>query len=251
MSSRATLQPNDEVPTCSLTVDVRFRFNLGTPFLRGRRTRSTPPPYSRTNGIRDGGKAVKQGPVCVELEESPMRSWFFGKINWLVLTDTHLALHTSATKPPRSVILTSDIAKLERTDLKPYCLRLKTNNIQYLLTFHGDNDLYGSLRGNGRAAFISARPSASNIFQAHDSERPLRRRHARRFPPHHDAEFRSYIHDSTHHQTRAWMMSSIVCAGNRDSTGRRGTHSCWLAMRPARLSPWTILLPIYRTQTLS
>ncbi|KAJ6602631.1 hypothetical protein DFH09DRAFT_1270528 [Mycena vulgaris] len=137
--------PHDEVPNshlCSFNVDLRFRLNIAIPSFRttARKTQRAPPPYSKRN--EDEGKVVRWGPVRVEECGTPIRSWFF-KVNWLVLTETHLALHASANKAPRAIIPMSDIMKLERTEIKLYCLVLKTKHARYLLTFRSDDDLYG------------------------------------------------------------------------------------------------------------
>ncbi|KAJ7243904.1 hypothetical protein B0H12DRAFT_1129934 [Mycena haematopus] len=130
---------------CSLNVEIRFRLNVRAP-----RSRSTPPgpppPYSK-NVEPDNGKnceesvvVVRQGPVRVK--EDHARSWFFSD-NWLVLSDTHLALHPSADEAPRVVIPLSDITKLERTESGPHSLILETRgNKTYSLAFKNDNDVY-------------------------------------------------------------------------------------------------------------
>ncbi|KAJ7112921.1 hypothetical protein C8R44DRAFT_631423 [Mycena epipterygia] len=46
-------------------------------------------------------------------------------------------------KAPRVVIPLSEILKLERSDIKPYCLILETKDgRRYLLTFRNDSELY-------------------------------------------------------------------------------------------------------------
>jgi len=82
---------------------------------------------------------VRQGFVRVK---EHARSWFFS-INWLVLTDTHLALHTKH-KAPRATIPLSDITRLERAEHERYGLILETRGNQtYFLVFGNDNDIYG------------------------------------------------------------------------------------------------------------
>ncbi|KAJ6602627.1 hypothetical protein DFH09DRAFT_450204 [Mycena vulgaris] len=137
--------PHDEVPSshlCSFNVDLRFRLNIATPSARttAGKTHRPPPPYSERNEYE--GDVVRRGPVRVEECGAPIRSWFF-KANWLELTETHLALHASANKAPRVTISMSDIVKLERTEIKLYCLVLETKDARYLLAFRSDDDLYG------------------------------------------------------------------------------------------------------------
>ncbi|KAJ7719341.1 hypothetical protein DFH07DRAFT_1009662, partial [Mycena maculata] len=66
------------------------------------------------------------------------------EINWLVLTDRDLSLRESENCTSRTVIPMSDIVKLERTDIKPYCLVLETKQgKKYLLEFENDDEPYG------------------------------------------------------------------------------------------------------------
>ncbi|KAJ7479868.1 hypothetical protein FB451DRAFT_165791 [Mycena latifolia] len=152
-----TLSQPDEVPApllCSCYVELRFGFPFSRAARRWRRVSAPPPPYSEAKRVSESkrekaeldeeqGQAARRGPVRVEEAGGAMRSWFF-KINWLVLKETHLELHPSANTAPRAVIRMSEIAKLARTDVGRYCLRLETkDNRQYLLSFQSDNDLYG------------------------------------------------------------------------------------------------------------
>jgi serine/threonine-protein kinase CLA4 len=45
--------------------------------------------------------------------------------------------------PPQSIIQLRDLANVERTDLKPYCLLLETRDKRYYLSMKGDEELYG------------------------------------------------------------------------------------------------------------
>ncbi|KAJ7655853.1 hypothetical protein DFH06DRAFT_1201040 [Mycena polygramma] len=85
---------------------------------------------------------VRQGAVRVKQRGIHPRNWFC-KIRWLALSETHLALHPSQTKPRRCCILLADIDKLERTEHVPYGLTLQTKDgRRYLLIFENDSDLY-------------------------------------------------------------------------------------------------------------
>jgi len=47
------------------------------------------------------------------------------------------------TAPQQSIIYLRDIANIERTDLKPYCLLLETKDKRYYLALKNDEELYG------------------------------------------------------------------------------------------------------------
>lgn len=105
MSSRPTLQALDELPPsriCSFNVDMRFRLNVDIRLTRSgkRRPQAPPPPYSESKNtvIKSGSdlkeSVVRQGPVRVREYGAYMQGWVL--MNWLVLTDNHLALHVSA-----------------------------------------------------------------------------------------------------------------------------------------------------------
>jgi len=46
---------------------------------------------------------------------------------------------------PDSVISLRDITKIERTDLKPYCILLETKDKEYYLALRNDDEIYGWL----------------------------------------------------------------------------------------------------------
>lgn len=107
MSSRPTPQALDELPPsrlCSFNVDMRFRLNIDIRLTRSgkRRPQAPPPPYSESknmdmnliSGSDRKESAVKQGPVRMREYGAYMQGWVL--MNWLVLTDNHLALHVSA-----------------------------------------------------------------------------------------------------------------------------------------------------------
>ena len=48
----------------------------------------------------------------------------------------------SQNAPTQSVIYLRDITNIERTDLKPYCLILETNQKRYFLSLKSDEELY-------------------------------------------------------------------------------------------------------------
>ncbi|KAJ6554009.1 STE/STE20/PAKA protein kinase [Mycena vulgaris] len=97
---------------------------------------------SSSNGSGPGGGVVRQGPVSVK-EDGTFASWIW-KVKWLVLKEMTLTLHKSENSPQQSVILLRDIANIERTDLKPYCLLLETQDRKrFFLSLKNDEELYG------------------------------------------------------------------------------------------------------------
>ncbi|KAF7297198.1 Non-specific serine/threonine protein kinase [Mycena indigotica] len=88
------------------------------------------------------GAVVRQGPVSVK-EEGTLTSWIW-KVKWLILKDMTLTLHKSETAPQQIVILLRDITSIERTDLKPYCLLMETQDRKrYYFSLKSDEELYG------------------------------------------------------------------------------------------------------------
>jgi protein-serine/threonine kinase len=52
--------------------------------------------------------------------------------------------HLEQNSPQQSVILLRDIANIERTDLKPYCLLLETQDRKrYFFSLKSDEEVYG------------------------------------------------------------------------------------------------------------
>ncbi|KAJ6542575.1 kinase-like domain-containing protein [Mycena capillaripes] len=97
---------------------------------------------SSSNGSGAGGGVVRQGPVSVK-EDGTFASWIW-KVKWLVLKEMSLSFHKSEGSGQQSVILLRDIANIERTDLKPYCLLLETQDRKrYFLSLKNDEELYG------------------------------------------------------------------------------------------------------------
>ncbi|KAJ7456298.1 STE/STE20/PAKA protein kinase [Mycena galericulata] len=97
---------------------------------------------SASNGSSGGGGVVRQGNVSIK-EDGTFASWIW-KVKWLVLKEMTLTMHKSENSPQQSVILLRDIANIERTDLKPYCLLLETQDRKrYFLSLKNDEELYG------------------------------------------------------------------------------------------------------------
>ncbi|KAJ7233319.1 kinase-like domain-containing protein [Mycena rebaudengoi] len=92
-------------------------------------------------GMASGG-VVRQGPVSVK-EDGTFASLIW-KLKWLALDDVALTLRKSENSPQQSVILLRDIANIERTDLKPYCLLLETQDRKrYFFSLKSDEEVYG------------------------------------------------------------------------------------------------------------
>ncbi|KAJ6452256.1 hypothetical protein C8R45DRAFT_847942 [Mycena sanguinolenta] len=141
-------------PLCSLSVEFRLKVHIGAPKFRSRRARrqDVPPPYSETRNIDSGSDknqenksqelaVVRQGCVHVTVQDRSRNRGF--DINWLVLTNTDLALYAEESKAPEIIIPLSDIAKLERTEHETLSLIMETQgNKTYLLAFRTDDDLY-------------------------------------------------------------------------------------------------------------
>ncbi|KAJ6602632.1 hypothetical protein DFH09DRAFT_1125248 [Mycena vulgaris] len=103
---------------------------------------SAPSPLKGSKKANDV-RVVRRGEVCVKECGVHPRCWFRND-KWLALSETQLTMYSSETEDPRSHILLSDIAQLERTDVVPYGLALKTKDERrYLMTFQNDADLYG------------------------------------------------------------------------------------------------------------
>lgn len=103
---------------------------------------------------------VRNGLVSIK-EDGTFASWIW-KAKWLVLKEQTLSIHKSEvmsslyfrsqlrlehtatqSSPQQSVIRLQDIANIERTDLKPYCLLLETKDKRYYLSLKNDEELYG------------------------------------------------------------------------------------------------------------
>lgn len=83
---------------------------------------------------------IRQGPVG--FKEDAFASWIWRE-KWLVLKEQSLSVHKNEAATPQSIIQLRDLANIERTDLKPYCLLLETKDKRYYLSLKGDEELYG------------------------------------------------------------------------------------------------------------
>ncbi|KAJ7160868.1 STE/STE20/PAKA protein kinase [Mycena filopes] len=133
-SSSSTLASNGYGPA--------FTFNPSSPSGSSYATSYSGIGGSPTSGSGTGGGVVRQGPVSVK-EDGTFASWIW-KVKWMVLKEATLTLHKSENSPQQSVILLRDIANIERTDLKPYCLLLETQDRKrYFFSLKNDEELYG------------------------------------------------------------------------------------------------------------
>jgi protein-serine/threonine kinase len=78
----------------------------------------------------------------VSIKEDGFASWLW-RPKWLVLKEQTLEIHKTESAPQQSLIYLRDIANIERTDLKPYCLLLETKDKRYYLALKNDEELYG------------------------------------------------------------------------------------------------------------
>ncbi|KAJ2916361.1 hypothetical protein MD484_g4030, partial [Candolleomyces efflorescens] len=86
-----------------------------------------------------GSQVIRAGNVSIK--EDGFGNWLWQR-KWLVLKEQILSLHKSENAPTQSVIYLRDITNIERTDLKPYCLILETNQKRYFLSLKSDEELY-------------------------------------------------------------------------------------------------------------
>lgn len=105
-------------------------------------------------------QVVRSG--MVSIKEDGFASWLW-RPKYLVLKEQTLAIHKTEvsfpvfpldpqthailksepqTSPQQSIILLRDIANIERTDLKPYCLLLETKDKRYYFALRNDEELY-------------------------------------------------------------------------------------------------------------
>jgi protein-serine/threonine kinase len=104
----------------------------GTPNIGGFPKRSSD--GAGTSGV------IRQGPAG--FKEDAFASWIWRE-KWLVLKEQTLSVHKNEAAAPQSIIQLRDLANIERTDLKPYCLLLETKEKRYYLSLKGDEELYG------------------------------------------------------------------------------------------------------------
>ncbi|KAH9948508.1 Pkinase-domain-containing protein [Amylocystis lapponica] len=90
--------------------------------------------YSNSHVVRSGIVSVKEDGIV---------SWLW-RPKWLVLKEQTLSIHKSETSPQhQSIISLGDIAAIQRTDLKPYCLLLETKDRRIFFSLKNDEELYG------------------------------------------------------------------------------------------------------------
>ncbi|KAF9814629.1 hypothetical protein IEO21_04992 [Rhodonia placenta] len=90
--------------------------------------------YSSSDVVRSGMVGVKEDGIV---------SWLW-RPKWLVLKEQTLSIHKSeSSAQSQSVVHLSDIANIERTDLKPYCLLLETKDKRMFFSLKNDEELYG------------------------------------------------------------------------------------------------------------
>lgn len=67
----------------------------------------------------------------------------FADLQSLLVAENTDSQYLRQTTPQQNVIHLRDIANIERTDLKPYCLLLETKDKRYYLALKSDEELYG------------------------------------------------------------------------------------------------------------
>ncbi|CAL1697571.1 unnamed protein product [Somion occarium] len=118
-------------------------FSVGTSSISG----SSSSLYSGIGGSPDrmsdglmGTRIVRHGTVSVK--EDGLVSWLW-RPKYLVLKEQTLSIHKNESAPTQTLINLSDIANIERTDLKPYCLLLETKDKRMFFSLKSDEELYG------------------------------------------------------------------------------------------------------------
>ncbi|KAF9007102.1 kinase-like domain-containing protein [Cyathus striatus] len=140
-----SLTPSRPAPPAPGTSNSRFNVNLSPASPAGS---SYAFPYSGIGASPARGppmdfgsqQIVRNGPVSIK--EDGFASWIW-KMKWLVLKEQTLSIHKSEGAPQQAVIPLADIANIERTDMKPYCLLLETKDKRYYLSLKNDEELYG------------------------------------------------------------------------------------------------------------
>ncbi|KAI0752103.1 Pkinase-domain-containing protein [Fomes fomentarius] len=96
---------------------------------------------NRNSDMVSSSHIVRSGLVAIK--EDGIVSWLW-RPKWLVLKEQTLSIHKNETSPQyQSLINLSDIANIERTDLKPYCLLLETKDKRIFFSLKSDEELYG------------------------------------------------------------------------------------------------------------
>ncbi|KAJ8474661.1 hypothetical protein ONZ51_g7066 [Trametes cubensis] len=95
----------------------------------------------RNSGSVNSSNVVRSGTVAVKEEGLVSFLW---RPKWLVLKEYTLSIHKNETSSQSQTLINlSDIANIERTDLKPYCLLLETKDKRLYFSLKSDEELYG------------------------------------------------------------------------------------------------------------
>ncbi|KAI0334170.1 Pkinase-domain-containing protein [Cubamyces sp. BRFM 1775] len=95
----------------------------------------------RNSGSVNSSNVVRSGTVNVKEEGLVSFLW---RPKWLVLKEYTLSIHKNeSSSQSQTLINLSDIANIERTDLKPYCLLLETKDKRIYFSLKSDEELYG------------------------------------------------------------------------------------------------------------
>ncbi|TRM58324.1 hypothetical protein BD626DRAFT_573748 [Schizophyllum amplum] len=104
---------------------------------------------------------VRQGPANVK-GTGTFAKWFW-KAKWLVLKDATVEIRQSQSFGRKSILIPlSNILKVERTDLKPYCFLLETKGKQYHVS------LVTVLLSVHELTYIDAQKSDSELYNWQD-----------------------------------------------------------------------------------
>ncbi|KAI8616288.1 kinase-like domain-containing protein [Chytriomyces sp. MP71] len=83
---------------------------------------------------------IKQGPVSIK--EDGLRAFMWSK-RWLKLRQETLTVHKNETSTAASgIIFLNEVSRVQRTDLKPYCLEIVTKDRSHFLSLRSDEELY-------------------------------------------------------------------------------------------------------------
>lgn len=95
---------------------------------------------SLSNGSNiSSNSIVKSGEVSVK--EEGLTSWIWSR-RWMVLKEQTLSFHKNESAPSSTLLWLRDIASIERTDLKRYCLFIATKDKKLWLSLKSDAELY-------------------------------------------------------------------------------------------------------------
>ncbi|KAL6308798.1 kinase-like domain-containing protein [Sparassis latifolia] len=96
---------------------------------------------NRNSDMSSHSNTVRVG--YVSIKEDGVISWLW-RPKWLILKEQTLTIHKNETTVQyQSLINLGDIANIERTDLKPYCLLLETKDKRIFFSLKNDEELYG------------------------------------------------------------------------------------------------------------